>query len=221
MNNFDASKINNPVVRQHAERFAAAIPDIEAMALSFREAVQAVIVDAVMAKAEDTDGEVGCRLMSEFMTRIGGTRAINITAVQNYMLWVFCDGPIQYDKDNKPVLDASASAIRWNMKKGKFETAKEKADGETLLDPNGEPYKKGKLIAKSFNVMSVKARLAAQSWYDFNPAKPEKPYKGKAVNAIKSDLKKLAEGQYIPEDNMKEFLDRVKSLAFDCGISLD
>jgi hypothetical protein len=221
MSNFDASKISNPVVRQHAERFAAAMPDIEAMALSFREAVQAVIVDAVMAKAEDTDGEVGCRLMTEFMTRIGGTRAINITAVQNYMLWVFCDGPIQYDKDNKPVLDASASAIRWNMKKGKFETAKEKADGETLLDPNGEPYKKGKLIAKTFNVMSVKARLTAHSWYAFNPVKPDTPYKGRALKAIKADIKKMKAGQYAPDIPMKRFLEKLQHLAIDCGVSLD
>jgi hypothetical protein len=221
MTTFSANKINNPTVRKHVENYVEVMPGLLNMAVSMRDVIQKVIETAVLSKAEDTDGEVGCSLMTDFVTRMGGTRAINITAVKNYMLWVFCDGPIQYDKDNKPVLDESASAIRWNTKKEKFETAKEKADGETLLDPNGEPYKKGKLIAKTFNVMSVKARLTAQSWYDFNPAKPEKPYKGRAVNAIKSDLKKLAEGQYIPEDNMKEFLDRVKSLAFDCGISLD
>lgn len=221
MTTFTANQVNNPVVRKHVENYVTAMPDLLDMAVSMRDLVQRVIKEAVMSKANDIDGEVGCSLLTDFVTRMGGTRAINITAVKNYMLWVFCDGPIQYDKDNKPVLDESQSAIRWNQKKGFFETAKEKADGETLLDPNGEPYKKGKLIAKSFNVTSVKARLTAHSWYSFNPAKPETPYKGRAVTAIKSDLKKLSEGQYIPEDNMREFLDRVKSLAFDCGISLD
>jgi len=221
MATFTAKQVNNPVVRKHVETYVTAMPELLNMAVSMRDLVQKVIREAIMSKANDIDGEVGCSLLTDFVTRMGDTRAINITAVKNYMLWVFCDGPIQYDKDNKPVLDESQSAIRWNQKKGFFETRKEKSDGETLLDPNGEPYKKGKLIAKTFNVMSVKARLTAQSWYDFNPAKPETPYKGRAVTAIKSDLKKLAEGQYIPEENMREFLDRVKSLAFDCGISLD
>lgn len=221
LNEFKSMKINNANVRKHVDAVVNTLPELLKQADSFRELVQLVIRHAILSKAEDTDGEIGCQLINKFMAEVTEKRVVSPNALRDYILFVFSDGPIKNDKKGKPILDEGLSALRYVHKDDKFITAKDKADGETLKDPDGNPYKKGKLISRPINLVAVKTRLKAYSWWDFTPAKPEKPYKGKAVTAIKSDLKKLAEGQYIPEDNMREFLNRVKSLAFDCGISLD
>ena len=69
--------------------------------------------------------------------------------------------------------------------------------------------------------MDVKRRTSAYNWWDFNPARPISPYKAKFVDALRNDLKAIADKKYAPTQDESAFLLKVEALAKEMGIALE
>lgn len=202
--------IKNETVKNYVVSFNNGIADLIASCLSVREMGQTVLESAIFAKAFDKDGEVGCGLLTEFTVKVGDTRAFSMQAIHDYLCFVFTPGAIMRDGKGNPIVDPTASAIKWSGKDQKWATQKHKVEVDGVK----------KMAAIEFDPKEVKRRVTAYKWYDFNAARPEAAYKGKAVNALKSDLKAMGDGKYIPEANIQKFLGEVAKLAMANGIEL-
>ena len=194
---------------QHKQAYSHAMFDFIEKATTIRDLAQSIIVHAVMSKALDEVGEVGCTCMTDFVTRAGGVRLMNITAVKDYMLFVFTPGEVLLDKNSNPILEAGKSCLSFTD--NKFITAT-----DIVVDANG----KNRKVKRIINVEEVRRRLAAFSWYNFNPSKPETPYKGKFAGALRSDLKAMGEGKYTATADEIKFLKACEELAMQYGIKL-
>lgn len=194
---------------QHKQAYSHAMFDFLDKAATIRDLAQSIIVHACMSKALDEVGEVGCTCMTDFVTRAGGVRLMNITAVKDYMLFVFTPGEVRLDKNSNPVLEEGKSCL--SFIDGKFVTA-----SDVVVDAKG----KNRKVKRIIDVEEVRRRLAAFSWYNFNPSKPETPYKGKFAGALKSDLKAMGEGKYAATADEIKFLKACEELAMQYGIKL-
>ena len=194
---------------QHKQAYQHSMFDFLDKAATIRDLAQSIIVHACMSKALDAVGEVGCTCMTDFVTRAGGVRLMNITAVKDYMLFVFTPGEVRLDKNNNPILEEGKSCLSFTD--NKFVTAT-----DIVEDAKG----KNRKVKRIIDVEEVRRRLAAFSWYNFNPSKPETPYKGKFAGALKSDLKAMGEGKYAATADEAKFLKACEELAMQYGIKL-
>ena len=194
---------------QHKQAYQHSMFDFIEKATTIRDLAQTIIVHAVMSKALDEVGEVGCSCMNDFIDKAGTVRLLNIGAVRDYMLFVFTPGEVRLDKNGLPILEEAKSCLSFTD--GKFVTA-----SDVVADAKG----KNKRVKRTIEVEEVKRRLASFAWYNFNPAKPETPYKGKFASALNSDLKAINEGKFAVSDDEAKFLSECEDLAAKYGIKL-
>lgn len=194
---------------QHKQAYSHAMFDFLDKAATIRDLAQSIIVHACMSKALDSVGEVGCTCMNDFIDRAGKVRLMNIGAVRDYMLFVFTPGEVKQDKNGLPVLEEAKSCLSFTD--NKFITAT-----DIVEDAKG----KNRKVKRIIDVEEVRRRLATFSWYNFNPSKPETPYKGKFAGALKSDLKAMGEGKFAASADEAKFLKACEELAMQYGIKL-
>lgn len=202
---------NNAAALAHKSAYEHNMFDFLAKVETVRDLAQVILTDAVMARTLDEAGEIGCSLLTDFTIRVGDKRAFNITAIRDYIAWVFTPGAIIRDNEGKPIVEADKSAVSWNPgskdKPAKWSNARAMVEE---VNDKGETVTKRRPI--SVNVQDVRIRLATYKWFDFNPARPEQAYKGKAVKAILADIKAMKNGKWQPGDDMAKFLSEVDKL---------
>lgn len=196
---------------QHASQFNHLFFDFLDKATSVRDLSGKILSHAVLAKAKDLDGSIGTTCLNEFIDKTGQVRLVNITSVVEYVLWVFTPENIRVGKDNKPILDADKSSLRWNAKDNRFEPYRDQVEVDGKI----------RRVARPIDLSSVKVKLAACNWWDFNSAKPESPYKSSLIAAIKKDIKAYSDGKYAPTANEIAFLKAIEQLAKDNGLLND
>lgn len=166
-----------------------------------RDAIQELIELASRAKIYDDNGEVGTSLLTQLTREIGDTRAVNITAIRDYISFIFDSNPFEVDEAGKPIVDPNNSCLLWQSGKDKSGKKKDRWVSATelkeILGDNGA-YET-KRIVKTINTAEVERRLKLFKWYAFNPARPQAAYKPKVMAAIKADLKAISEGRLLPD----------------------
>ena len=197
--------------QQHASTFNHLFFDFLDKATSVRDLSGKILGHAIMAKALDKDGTIGTSCLNEFIVKTGEVRLVNITSVVEYVLWVFTPENIKVDKNNKPILDADKSSLRWNTKDNRFEPYRDQIEVDGKI----------KRVARAIDLGSVKVKMAACSWWDFNSAKPESPYKAGLLAALKKDMKAYREGKYAQSANELAVLTALEQLAKDNGLLVD
>lgn len=197
--------------QNHADQFNHLFFDFLDKATSVRDLSGKILKHAILAKAMDNSGAIGTKCLNEFVDKTGEVRLVNITSVVEYVLWVFTPENIRVDKNNKPILDADKSSLRWNSKDNRFEPYRDQVEVDGKV----------RRVARPIDLSSVRVKLAACQWWDFNSSKPESPYKSGLLSALKKDLKAYRDGKYAPTGQELSLIKAMEQLAKDNGMLAD